>query len=67
VVLEIKTPAHNLSYSGDKDQEDLDWKPACINSLQNPITKKQNKTKNPSQKRIGAVAQGVGCEFKPQY
>jgi hypothetical protein len=23
--------------------------------------------KNPSQKRVGGVAQGVGPEFKPQY
>jgi hypothetical protein len=23
--------------------------------------------KNPSQKRDGGVAQGIGCEFKPQY
>jgi hypothetical protein len=24
-------------------------------------------SKNPSQKRAGGVAQGVGSEFKPQY
>jgi hypothetical protein len=31
------------------------------NSLRGPILK------NPSQKRAGGVAQGVGPEFKPQY
>jgi hypothetical protein len=29
--------------------------------------KKKKKKKNPSQKRAGGVAQGVGPEFKPQY
>jgi hypothetical protein len=31
------------------------------NSLRDPISK------NPSQKRAGGVAEGVGPEFKPQY
>jgi hypothetical protein len=28
---------------------------------------KKKKRKNPSQKRVGGVAQDVGPEFKPQY
>jgi hypothetical protein len=36
-------------------------KPAWVNSLRDPISK------NPSPKRDGEVAQGVGPEFKPQY
>jgi hypothetical protein len=30
----------NLSYSGDRDQEDCDSKPAQANSCQDPISKK---------------------------
>jgi hypothetical protein len=37
-------------------------KPAQANSLWDSILKK-----NPSQKRAGEVAQGIGPEFKPQY
>jgi hypothetical protein len=37
-------------------------KPAQANSLEDPILKK-----NPSQKRAGTVAQGIGPEFKLQY
>jgi hypothetical protein len=32
----------------------------------NPVTTKKKK-KNPSQKWVGGVAQGVGPEFTPQY
>jgi hypothetical protein len=49
------------SYSGGSDQEDHLSKPDWANSSQDPISK------NPSQKRAGGVAQGVGPEFKPQY
>jgi hypothetical protein len=52
----------NPRYSGGRDQEDLSWKPKQENSSRDPILKK-----NPSQKRAGGVAQGVGPEFKPQY
>jgi hypothetical protein len=52
----------NPRYSGGRDQEDHDLEPAQANSSQDPISKK-----NPSQKRAGGVAQGVGPEFKPQY
>jgi hypothetical protein len=53
--------AYNPSFSGGRDQEDCGSKPAWANSSQDPISK------NPSQKRAGGVAQGVGPEFKPQY
>jgi hypothetical protein len=52
----------NPSYSGGRDQEDHVLKPAQANSLWDLSQKK-----NPSQKRAGGVAQGVGSEFKPQY
>jgi hypothetical protein len=42
--------AYNLATQGDRDQEDRGVKP-CLE-------------KNPSQKRAGGVAQGVGYEFK---
>jgi hypothetical protein len=32
--------ACNPSYSGDRDLENLGWKPASVNSLQDPISKK---------------------------
>jgi hypothetical protein len=51
----------NPSYSGDRDQEDCDLKPAWANSSQDLVLKK------PTQKRAGGVAQGIGPEFKPQY
>jgi hypothetical protein len=35
--------------------------------LLKPQNLKKKKKKNPSQKRAGWVAQGVGPEFKPQY
>jgi hypothetical protein len=38
------------------------YKPVWANSSQDLFSKK-----NPSQKRAGGVAQGVGPEFKPQY
>jgi hypothetical protein len=51
----------NPSYSGGRDQEDLGLKPA------QQIIQETLSQKNPSQKRAGRVAQGVGPEFKPQY
>jgi hypothetical protein len=51
----------NPSYSGSKDWEDQGLKPAQASSSWDPISK------NPTQKRTGKVAQGVGPEFKPQY
>jgi hypothetical protein len=42
-------------------QEDRGLKPARAKCSQDPILK------NPSQKRAGGRAQGVGPEFKPQY
>jgi hypothetical protein len=53
--------ACNPSYSGGRDQEDHGLKPAQANSGE---TLSQ---KNPSPKRAGGVARGVGLEFKPQY
>jgi hypothetical protein len=47
--------ACNPSYSGGTDQEDHSSKPAQANSSQDP-----------TQKRAGGVAQGVGPELKPQ-
>jgi hypothetical protein len=51
----------NPSYSGGRDQEDLGSKPAPGKSFERPYLKK-----NPSQKRAGGMAQGVGPEFKPR-
>jgi hypothetical protein len=53
----------NPIYSGGRDQEDHSLKPA--NSGQ--IVCKILSQKNPSRKRAGGVAQGVGPEFKLQY
>jgi hypothetical protein len=47
----------NLTYSGGSDQEDPGLKPAWVRSYLE---------KNPTPKRAGGVAQGVGLEFKPQ-
>jgi hypothetical protein len=52
----------NPSFCGGRDQEDRGSKPTGANSLRDPISKK-----NPSEKRTGGVAQGIGPEFKPQY
>jgi hypothetical protein len=52
---------YNLSYSGGSDQEYRSLKPAKANNSGEPISK------NPSQKRAGGMAEGVGPEFKPQY
>jgi hypothetical protein len=52
---------YNPSYSGDRDQEDRSSKPAP------QIVRETLSQKNPSHKRAGGVAQGVGPEFKPQY
>jgi hypothetical protein len=43
----------NPSYSGGREQEDHDSKPAQANSSGDPISKKQNKTKkNPYKKGL---------------
>jgi hypothetical protein len=47
----------NPSYSGGRDQEDHSSKAVQANSC------KTLSWKNPSQKRTGKVAQGVGSEF----
>jgi hypothetical protein len=57
----LVTHACNPSYSGGRDQEDCDLKPAPAKSLRDPILK------IPNTKRAGGVAQGVGPEFKPWY
>jgi hypothetical protein len=49
----------NPSYSGGRDQQDHGLKPAQGNSSWDPISK------NPSQKRAGGVAQGVGLSSSP--
>jgi hypothetical protein len=51
----------NPMYSGGRDQE--------AHSLNQPrqIVHETLPQKNPSQKRAGGVAQGVGPEFKLQY
>jgi hypothetical protein len=50
----------NPSHSGARDQEDCGSKSAQVNSLQDPISKKS------ITKRAGAVAEGLGPEFKLQ-
>jgi hypothetical protein len=35
--------------------------------LEQTVLKTLSQKKKPSQTRDGRVAQGVGCEFKPQY
>jgi hypothetical protein len=50
----------NSSFSGGRNQEDQDSKPAQANSSWDPISKK-----NLFQKKAGGVAQGVDPEFKP--
>jgi hypothetical protein len=49
---------YNPSYSGDSDQKDHQPRQMVHKTLSG---------KNPSQKRAGGVAQGVGPKFKPQY
>jgi hypothetical protein len=51
--------ACNPSYSGGRDQEDRD------SSQLRQIVYETLSRKDPSQKRTGGVAQGVGTEFKP--
>jgi hypothetical protein len=51
--------AYNPVYSVGRDQEDL-CQPGQI--VHETLSKK-----NPSHKRTGGVAQGVGLTFKPQY
>jgi hypothetical protein len=52
---------YNPSYSESRDHEDCGLKPAQASSSQDPILK------NPSQKRAGGMAQGVGSEFESQH
>jgi hypothetical protein len=54
--------ACNPSYLGDRDQEDHGLKPGLGKQFTRPFLEK-----NPSQKRDGGMAQGVGLEVKPQY
>jgi hypothetical protein len=49
------------SYSGGRDQEDHNLKPAPTNSSQDPISKEKS-----SCKRTGGVTQGIGPELKSQ-
>jgi hypothetical protein len=53
---------YNPSYPGGRDQEDCSSKLAQANSSVRPYLEK-----NPSQKRAGGLAPGIGPEFKPQY
>jgi hypothetical protein len=50
----------NPSYSGGRDQEDQRLTSAQI--LHEPLSQK-----NPSRKKTGGVAQGVGHDIKPHY
>jgi hypothetical protein len=46
----------DLSYSGGRDQENCGSKPARVNSLQDPISKKTlHKKKKEKEKKIGLV------------
>jgi hypothetical protein len=56
------TNACNPYYSGGREQEDCGLKPAQVNSSARPYLEKTLPTK-----RTGAMAQGVGPEFKSQY
>jgi hypothetical protein len=56
----------NPSCSGGRDQEDHCLKSAWANSFGDPISKTLI-TKKKKKKGTGAVAQGVGPEFKPKY
>jgi hypothetical protein len=47
-----------------RDQEDHSSKPGWANSSLRPYLKKKHSQKK---KKTGGEAQGVGCEFKPQY
>jgi hypothetical protein len=51
--------ACNPSYSGGREQEE------AVQSHPGQIVLETLCRKNPSQKRAGGVAQGVGPEFKP--
>jgi hypothetical protein len=52
---------YNPVYSGGRDQEDHNSKPAQANSSQDPISK------IPNTKKAVGIVQGIGPEFKPQY
>jgi hypothetical protein len=60
----------NPSSSEGRDQEDHGSKPALVNSsylFAHSSYLRPYPEKNPSQKKAGEVAQGVGPEFKLQY
>jgi hypothetical protein len=57
----LVTHTCNPSYSGGRDQKDHGSKAGQANSSRDPILKKLI-----TKKRAGAVAQGVGPEFKPR-
>jgi hypothetical protein len=59
--------ACNSNYTGGRGQEDCRLKPAWANSSVRPYLKKKKKKKNQHKNRAGALAQGGGSEFKPQY
>jgi hypothetical protein len=69
------THAYNPSYSGGRDQDHMPIIPATqeaeirttVQSQLGQIVVETLSQKNPSQKRAGEVAQGVGPEFKPHY
>jgi hypothetical protein len=54
-------PVCNPSYSGGRDLKNRALKPSLANSSRDSVSK------NPSQKRAGGVAQGVGPEFQAPY
>jgi hypothetical protein len=54
--------ACNPSYSGGREQEGHDLKPALANSSARPYLEKPY-----HKNRTGGVAQGEGPEFKTQY
>jgi hypothetical protein len=54
--------AYNSSYSGGRDQEELDSNPTRANSSTRPYRKILHE-----KPFTGGVAQGEGLEFKPQY
>jgi hypothetical protein len=56
---ELVAYACNPSYSGGRDQEDGGSKPARVNSLRDPISKK------PFTKRAGRMVQGEGLSSSP--
>jgi hypothetical protein len=47
--------------------QEAEIKKIAVQSLPRQIVRETLFQKNPSQKKAGGVAQGVGPEFKPQY